>query len=86
MALVRDTGRPIAHVAKELGIGAESLRQWVRQDEANRGERTGRPASMESEELRRLRRENAELKRTNEILRLAASFFASEANPIRRRS
>ena len=86
VALVLESGRPIAHVAQELGVGAESLRQWVRQDEADRGERADRPTSAESEELRRLRRENAELKRTNEILRLAASFFAQEADPIRRRS
>jgi transposase len=42
--------------------------------------------SKETEELKRLRRENAELKRTNEILRLASAFFAQEADPTRRRS
>ena len=86
VALVRESGRPVTHVAQELGIGSESLRQWVRQDEADRGERADRPTSVESEEVRRLRKENAELKRTNEILRAAASFFAQEADPIRRRS
>ena len=42
--------------------------------------------SKETEELRRLRKENAELKRTNEILRLVRAFFAQEADPTRRRS
>lgn len=86
VALVRDSGRPIKHVADELGLGAESLRGWVRQDEADRGERTDRPTSVENEELRRLRKDNAELRRTNEILKLASAYFAQELDPIRRRS
>jgi transposase len=65
-------GRTIADVARELGIGTETFRKWVRQDEADRSERDDRLTSKETEELKRLRRENAELKRTNEILRLAA--------------
>jgi transposase len=77
VALYRDSeGRTIAEVARELGIGAETLRKWVRRDEADRGERHDRPTSSESAEMTRLRRENAELKRTNEILRLASAFFA----------
>ena len=79
-------GRTIADVARELGIGIETLGKWVRQDEADRGERDDRLTSKETEELKRLRRENAELKRTNEILRLASAFFAQEADPTRRRS
>jgi transposase len=83
---VRDSGRPISRVAEELGLGAESLRGWVRQDEADRGERADRPTSVENEELRRLRKDNAELRRTNEILKLASAYFAQELDPIRRRS
>ena len=79
-------GRTIADVARELGIGTETFRKWIRQDEADRGERDDRLSSKETEELKRLRKENAELKRTNEILRLASSFFAQEADPTRRRS
>jgi transposase len=79
-------GRTIADVARELGIGTETFRKWVRQDEADRGERDDRLTSKDAEELKRLRRENAELKRTNEILRLASAFFAQEADPTRRRS
>ena len=76
--------RTIADVARELGIGTETFRKWVRQDEADRGERDDRLTSKETQELKRLRKENAELKR--EILRLASAFFAQEADPTRRRS
>ena len=74
----------IADVARELGIGTETFRKWVRQDEADRGERNDRLTSKETEELKRLRKENADLKRTNEILRLASAFFAQEADPTTR--
>jgi transposase len=59
--------RPIAHVARELGIHPEAMRTWIRQDEADRGERNDRLTSEQLEELRRLRKENAELRRTNEM-------------------
>ncbi|WP_369916209.1 hypothetical protein [Plantactinospora sp. KBS50] len=49
----------------------EALRNWIRQDEADRGRRDDRPAASELEELRRLRRENAESKRASEILKAA---------------
>jgi transposase len=78
--------RPIAHVARELGIHPEALRNWIRQDEANRGERDDRLTSEQLEELRRLRKENAELRRTNEILKAASAVFATELDPTRRRS
>ena len=64
----------IAEGARELGVGAETFRKWVRQDEADRGEAPEKPTSAQLAELARLRRENAELRRTNEILRLASSF------------
>jgi transposase len=67
-----------------LGVGSETFRKWVRQDEADRGERPERATSGEVAELRRLRRENAELRRTNEILKLASGFFAQELDPTRR--
>ncbi|WP_030379213.1 MULTISPECIES: transposase [unclassified Streptomyces] len=75
---VRTTGRPIAHVAKDLGIHKEALRSWVRQAEADAGERDDRLTTAEREELRQLRRENAELRRANEILKAASAFFAAE--------
>jgi transposase len=55
-------------------MGPEALRNWIRQDEADRGERADRLTTEEREIVRQLRRENEELKRVNEILRLASSF------------
>ena len=86
MSLLLETGWPIKHVADELGLGSESLRQWVRQHEADQGLRADRPTTTETEEVRRLRKENTELKRTNEILKLASAYFAQELDPTRRRS
>ena len=64
-------------VAELLGVKTpETVRQWVRQAEVDAGERAG-TTSEESAELRRLRRENAELKRANAILKAASAFFAS---------
>jgi transposase len=68
----------IRSVAAKLGIGsAETLRKWVRQAEVDGGKRPG-VSSEESVEIRRLRRENAELRRANEILKAASAFFAAE--------
>ena len=78
--------RPIAHVARELGLNPETLRTWIRQDEADRGERADRPTTAEQEELRGLRKENLELRRANEILKAASAYFAQELDPTRRRS
>jgi transposase len=65
-------------VASKLGIGTtETLRKWVRQDQIDSGVRAG-TTTEESAELKRLKKENAELKRANEILKAAASFFAAE--------
>ncbi|WP_171117730.1 transposase [Streptomyces sp. Z423-1] len=82
---VRTSGRPIAHVAKDLGIHKEALRGWVRQAEADTGERDDRLTTAEGEELRQLRRENAELRRMNEILKAASAFFAAELDRPRTR-
>ena len=78
--------RPIAHLARELGVHPEALRSWIRQDEANRGQRDDRVTTEQLEELRRLRKENAELRRTNDILKAASAVFAQELDPTRRRS
>jgi transposase len=68
----------ICAVAEKLGIGtAETLRKWVRQAEVDAGTRPGL-TSEESAEIRRLKRENAELRRANEILKAASAFFAAE--------
>jgi transposase len=69
----------MAKVASLLGVKTpETVRQWVRQAEVDAGARAGN-SSQESEELRRLRRENAELKRANAILKAASAFFASSS-------
>ncbi|GAA1796107.1 hypothetical protein GCM10009835_12700 [Planosporangium flavigriseum] len=68
----------ITAVAQKLNIGtAEKLRKWVRQAQVDAGQRPG-VTSEESAELKRLRRENAEPRRTNEILKAASAFFAAE--------
>ena len=66
----------ICSVAEKLGPTAETVRNWVRQAERDTGRRPG-PTSDDVAELKRLRRENAELRRANDILKAAASFFAS---------
>jgi transposase len=77
--LVRTSGKNVAQVARELGLNRETVRLWVRQDQADRGERHDVLTTAEQEELRRLRRENTELKLEREILKQAAAFFAKEA-------
>jgi transposase len=67
----------ISSIAEKFGVTAETLRLWVRRAQIDQGQRPG-TTSDESAELKRLRRENAELKRANEILKSAASFFAAE--------
>jgi transposase len=68
----------IAAVAQKLGIGStETLRKWIRQAQVDGGIRPG-VTTEEAAEIRRLKRENAELRRANEILKAAAVFFAAE--------
>lgn len=76
--LVLESGRPIAHVARDLGVPAESLRKYVRQVEANEGLRPDLPTAAEREEIKALRKEVFELRRANEILKAASVFFATE--------
>jgi transposase len=68
----------IRSIAAKLGIGsAETLRKWVRQSQIDAGKRPG-VSTEESAELRRLRLENKELRRANEILQAASAFFAAQ--------
>ena len=68
----------IGAVAQKLGVGtAETVRKWVRQAEVDTGHRAG-VSSDESAEIKRLKREVAELRRANEILKAASAFFAAE--------
>jgi transposase len=76
--LVLESGRPVAHVAADIGLPAETLRKRVRQAEADEGLRPDVPTSEEREEIKALKRENYELRRANEILKAASIFFATE--------
>ena len=65
-------------VAEKLGVGStQTIHNWVRRAEVDAGTRPGTP-SVESAELRKLRAENRELRRANEILKAASAFFAAE--------
>jgi transposase len=78
--LVIETGRPVAHVAVEIGVGEQVLGRWVRlAKEATAAGDTGPVLDTdERAELERLRRENAELLLDREFLKKAAAFFVSE--------
>jgi transposase len=76
--LAIESGRPVRHVAADLGIHHGTLRQAVRQAEADGGLRPDLPTTEEREEIKALRKENFELRRANEILKAASVFFATE--------
>lgn len=76
----RETGEShgvISRVAKELGVGVESLRQWVNRAEIDAGRRPG-TTTADAERIAQLERENKELRRANDILKAASVFFATE--------
>jgi transposase len=74
----------ITSIAQKSGMTAETLRKWVRQAEIDEGKRPG-ISSGESERMRRLERENRELRRANEILKAAAAFFGAELDRLPKR-
>ncbi len=74
----------ICSIATKSGMTAETLRKWVRQAEIDEGKRPG-ISSGESERMRRLERENRELRRANEILKAAAAFFGAELDRLPKR-
>jgi transposase len=67
----------VTRIAKQLGIGTESLRQWVNQADINAGRRAG-TTSADAARIAELERENRELRRANDILKAASIFFATE--------
>jgi len=79
--LALESGRPIAQIAKDLGMHPETLRRHVRRAQASADGNV--PSSEEREEVRKLRREVVELRRANEILKAASLFFARELDPDR---
>lgn len=75
--MARESDRQLTHIARDLGVHPEALRNWVRQDDVDRGERADALSTVERDELERLRAENAELRRANEILKAASAIFAA---------
>jgi transposase len=73
----------IGSIGAKLGIGPESLRTWVRQADVDAGAKPG-TTSEESARIKALEREVAELRRANDTLKAAASFFAAELCATRR--
>ena len=79
VALVR-AGRNPNELAKEFECSAQTIRNWVAQHEADTGQRDDVLSSSEREELRKLRRENRQLKLEREILAKATAWFARETH------
>ena len=67
----------VPRVARELGIGAESLRGWLKRADVDAGRRLG-TSTADKERIAQLERENRELRRANDILKAASVFFATE--------
>jgi len=70
----------VLRIGPRVGVNPDTLRSWYKQSQINRGERPG-VSTAESARVRELERENRELKRANEILLAASSFFARELDP-----
>jgi len=73
----------IREVAARLGMSPETLRKWLRQAEVDAGQADG-VTTTSAREIRELKRKNAELERTIEILKAATSFFVRESDPQQR--
>jgi len=79
--LVRESGKSIPRLAKDLGMSDQALRNWVKQADLDAGRRADGLTTEERAELRQLRRENRVLREEREILKKAAAFFAKETGP-----
>lgn len=74
----------VTRVAREPGMGSESLRGWLRQADIDDGRRPG-TSTADSERIAQLERENRELRRANDILKAASVFFATELDGPRKK-
>jgi len=77
--MVEETGRPIAQVARDLGINEGTLANWCAKDRRARGEGSGALSEDERAELERLRRENAELAMQRDVLKRSVALWVHEA-------
>ena len=77
--IVRETKRPIAQIARELGINEGTLANWVNKDIESRLPRNGGVSETERQELVRLRRENAELAMERDVLKRSVALWVKEA-------
>jgi len=75
--LVRTSGRPIAEIARELGIYDSTLGNWVRQDRIDRGEHEGLTSDQQAR-LRELERETARLRMERDLLKRTVAFWVKE--------
>ena len=77
--LVRETGKPIVQVARDLGINAGTLGNWVNADQQRRGDGNGVLSEDERSELARLRKENAELAMERDVLKRSVALWVKDA-------
>ena len=77
--LVRETGKPIAEVARDLGINPGTLGNWVNADRRRRGDGSGALDEDERAELARLRKENAELAMERDVLKRSVALWVKDA-------
>jgi len=80
---IKETGERhgvVTRIAVQLGLGSETLRNWVKQAEIDNGQRPG-VTTADQQRIAELEKENRELRRANEILKAASAFFARELDP-----
>ena len=78
VTIVRETGKPLVEVARDLGIGAGTLGNWVKKDRLARGEDRD-PARVDPGYVRQLERENAELRMERDVLKRSVVLWVKEA-------